>query len=117
MPAAASWVQARSDGVRLTLKVTPRAGADAVRGVEIAADGSARLAVRVTAAPDAGKANAAVLRLLAKRWRVPARDLHLVAGASGRRKVVHLDGEAAELISRLEAIETVATTTGRGARG
>ena len=106
MPTACSWVQARSDGVRLALEVTPRAGANVVRGVEVKADGDARLAVRVTAAPEAGKANAAVIRLLAKRWRVPARDLRVVAGARSRRKVVHLDGEATELISRLAAIET-----------
>jgi uncharacterized protein (TIGR00251 family) len=106
MAAAANWLSERADGLRVALKVTPRAGRDEVRGVEVDAAGRGHLMVRVTAAPDAGKANAAVLKLLARRWRVPSGTLRLVSGAAARQKVLHLDGTAGELAAHLRAIET-----------
>jgi uncharacterized protein len=104
-----SWVSAQADGVRLAVRVTPRAARNAVPGVETDADGQAWLAVRVTAPPDAGKANAAVIRLLAKRWRLAASDFRLISGASARRKVLHVRGAPARLLPELQAIEQPAT--------
>jgi len=55
--------------------------------------------VRVAAAPEAGKANDALLDLLARTLGLPPRDLELTAGKASRDKVVVLDGltsEAAE---------------------
>lgn len=48
--------------------------------------------VRVAAPPEGGKANKAVLALLADTLGVPRRDLALAAGGSSRDKVVTLDG-------------------------
>jgi uncharacterized protein len=48
--------------------------------------------VRVTAAPEAGKANDAVLALLATTLVIPRHDLALTSGASSRDKVVRLVG-------------------------
>jgi uncharacterized protein YggU (UPF0235/DUF167 family) len=48
--------------------------------------------VRVTAPPEGGRANEAVLRLLAKTLGVPRRDLELAAGSTSRDKVVTLLG-------------------------
>lgn len=110
MVASASWLRERPDGVRVALKVTPRARRDEVRGVEVDASGRGHLLVRVTAPPDAGRANAAVLKLLARRWRVPASVLHLTSGTSARQKVVHLDGPAGDLAARIHGIESEAAT-------
>jgi len=85
--------------VRLEVHVTPRAAADEVRVI----GGTVR--VRVTAPPADGQANAAVLRLLARALRVPARDIRLVGGATARRKVVAIaDLDPAGLSSRLTAV-------------
>ena len=107
VPAAptSSWLSGDAGGVRLAVKVTPRAARSAVQGVEVDARGQAYLAVRVTAAPDAGKANAALIKLLAKRWRLPASAVRLVSGATARRKVLYVEGVPARLLARLEAIE------------
>lgn len=99
------WLSAHEDGVRLALKVTPRAAFSAVDGIAQDERGQAYLAVRVTAAPDGGKANAAVIKLLAKRWGLPARDLRLVSGASARRKILQVDGPPQRLLAELGAIE------------
>lgn len=48
--------------------------------------------VRVTAAPEGGKANTAVLTLLAAALDMPRRDLALTAGRASRDKVVVLTG-------------------------
>ena len=68
------------------------------------ASGASWLSVRVTAPPDSGRANAAVLALLAQALGVPPRDLRLVAGASGRWKRIRVQGEPAALIPRAAAL-------------
>jgi uncharacterized protein YggU (UPF0235/DUF167 family) len=56
----------------------------------------------VTAAPDKGKANIAVLRLLSRTLDLAMADMALVAGATSRDKVVEIQGlEPHELIRRL----------------
>jgi uncharacterized protein YggU (UPF0235/DUF167 family) len=82
--------------VRIPVRVTPRGGRDSIDGVR---DG--RLLVRVAAAPADGLANEAVLRLVAEAAGVPRRAVRLVAGATGRRKLVSADGaERAALVAR-----------------
>jgi uncharacterized protein YggU (UPF0235/DUF167 family) len=57
----------------------------------------------VTAAPEGGRANEAVLRLLAQRLQLPRRSVALVSGHSGRDKIVELTGiDEPEAVRRLE---------------
>ena len=48
--------------------------------------------VRVSEPPEDGRANEAVLRLLAKTLDVPRRDLEVVSGRASREKIVVLNG-------------------------
>jgi uncharacterized protein (TIGR00251 family) len=58
--------------------------------------------VRVTSAPERGRANDAVVRLLASRLHVPRTSLSVVSGHTGRDKVIELRGlDAAEAERRL----------------
>jgi uncharacterized protein len=50
--------------------------------------------VRIAAAPERGRANEAVLDLLAEALAVPRRDMRLIAGHGARDKIVELDGIA-----------------------
>ena len=61
------------------------------------------LKVSVTAPPVDSRANEALLRLLAKEWRLPRRDLAIVGGAKSRNKIVHVAGDPALLLQRLGA--------------
>lgn len=63
--------------------------------------------VRVSAPPEDGRANAAVLDLLARALDVPRRDLSLTSGASSRDKIVVLEGVRDDVVeARLtEALE------------
>lgn len=51
-------------------------------------DGTTRLRARVTAAPEKGRANAALIALLAKTWGVPKSALDVASGQSDRSKVI-----------------------------
>ena len=112
--ATSSPFSARPDGVRVAVRVTPRAAGEGVRGVAIEADGGARLAVRVAAAAEGGRANAALVKLLAKRWRVPASAITVVGGATARRKVLHIAGPPAALLEQLRSREGEIVVDGGG---
>jgi uncharacterized protein (TIGR00251 family) len=102
-----AWLTRHADGARVALKVTPRAASSGVQGVQVDGAGWAHLAVRVSAPPEAGRANAALIKLLARRWRLPQRALEVVSGAGARRKVLHIHGAPDALITRLRAIEGI----------
>lgn len=89
-----------SDGLRVALRVTPRTSRNAITGVGASTDGP-RLKVSVTAAPEAGKANAAVIKLLAKAWRVPKSGMEVIAGSTGRNKLLLIRGGDREPMDRL----------------
>lgn len=93
-----------TDGLRLAVRLTPKAGHDGIEGLKPTADGSVELAVKVTAVPESGKANDALLRLLAKRLKLPVSALQLVAGATDRHKQILIEGDAAQLESALSAL-------------
>ncbi len=63
--------------------------------------GGTALKVAVTAPPEAGKANEALLTLLAKTLAVKRRELSLVLGAADRRKLVHVAGDPAALAAQI----------------
>jgi uncharacterized protein len=99
------WLTRHPEGARVALRVTPRAASSRVQGIEVDGAGQAHLSVRVSAPPEAGKANAALIKLLARRWRMPQRDLEVVSGAGARRKVLQVRGSPDALVARLRAIE------------
>ena len=90
------------DGVRVRLRVQPRARRNQIGGLVAEADGGVALKVAVTAAPEGGKANAAVIALLAKAWSRPKSAFTVVAGAADRRKIIHLQGDPARLMQALD---------------
>lgn len=89
----------------LEVKVTPKAKQDAVIGFE-----GEMLKVRVTEAPDKGKANEAVIALLAKVLSLSKRDIVLVSGDKSRKKRFLLPVAARALL----ACYTVKNPSGAG---
>ncbi len=84
--------------VRLRVHVTPGA-----REEQIAGWHGGSLRVKVRARPEKGRANEAVLRLLARRLGVPRANLSIVRGAASRDKLVQVDGLSdEELRARLD---------------
>lgn len=91
---------------KLTLRVSP----GAKRAGVVGRHGTA-WKVRVAAPPEGGRANDAVVRLLAETLRVPARDVEIVSGHSAREKVVALAG-----IDRGEIDRRLASATAGGGK-
>ncbi len=89
---------------RLTVRLTPKGGRDAIDGIEQLADGRSVLKVRVKAAPSEGEANDALIRLIAKALSVPPRDVALVSGATARVKRLVVSGDARTLVATLEQL-------------
>ena len=99
---AASPFETAQGGVSVALRVTPKAALSLIDGVLAVPDG-ARLKVRVAAPRERGKANAALLAVLADAWGVPRRALRLASGAGARDKTVLIAGDSGPLMHRLES--------------
>ena len=89
------------NGVRLSIRLTPKASADRLQGIAADSDGNRRLKVQVRALPEDGKANAALLKLLAKTFKCPKTSLTVVSGATDRNKVVDIHGDPKDLSARI----------------
>ncbi|HVO13613.1 MAG TPA: DUF167 family protein [Alphaproteobacteria bacterium] len=99
---AALPFSAAADGVRVAVRLTPRARHSGVVGLAEEAGGGVALKVAVTAAPEGGKANAALIALLAREWRVPKSSISVVRGATDRHKTLLVAGASEPLMQQLE---------------
>jgi uncharacterized protein (TIGR00251 family) len=75
-------------GAALAVRVTPRASRNEI--VDILNDGTIK--IHLTAPPVEGKANEALLKYLSKILNTPLNRLEVVAGASGRDKLISVIG-------------------------
>ena len=96
-----------ADGIRLRLKVTPKSRRVGPQGlVDLPAEGvyagGVALKLGINAAPEDGKANAAVVALLAKHLSVAKAAISVAAGAKDRRKLVDIRGHPEALAHALE---------------
>jgi len=73
-------------GVRVYVRVTPRSGKNEVLKIS---DGEYK--VKVTAAPERGRANEKVVELLAYYLAVPKSSLNIIAGKSARVKIIDIE--------------------------
>ena len=83
----APFVRAADGGTDIRLKIVPGGSRNQVLGSY-----GDRLRVKVAAPPEGGKANRAVIALLAGRLGVPARALRIVRGTTNPQKTVHAEG-------------------------
>ncbi len=83
--------------MRIRIRLTPSARRGGVDGVMVSADGSGVLKTSVTQAPEGGKANAALVKLLAQEWRVAKSVIQVIQGRTSRNKVLGVSGDTAAL--------------------
>jgi len=101
----ASTLELREDpqGVTLRVKVRPKAKRDALRGVRAGA-----LLVGVSAPPEKGKANRALIGVLARELKLPKGSIEIVAGETRPEKLIRLRGaKRAQLEARLSKLRLV----------
>jgi len=88
--------QLKNGAVILRVRAQPKASRDAIVG-----EHGGALKVAVTAPPDKGKANKAVVELLAKALGIPKSNIELVAGATSRDKTFAIRGVTREAVEAL----------------
>lgn len=76
--------------LKLTLKVIPKSSKNEISGM--LKDGS--LKIKITAAPEKGKANAAICEFLAAEFGVPKRNIEIVKGETSSSKLIVIRSQA-----------------------
>ncbi len=72
----------------IVLKVKAKPGASKSAVVEIMSDGTIK--VSIAAAPEKGKANAELIKFLAKEFGVSKKDISIISGQGDRGKLVKI---------------------------
>ncbi|MBN9119474.1 MAG: DUF167 domain-containing protein [Planctomycetes bacterium] len=91
-------IQPHAEGATLPLRVQPKAKRNAVLGEQAGA-----LKVSVTAPPEDGRANEAVLALLRDEYDLQRSQVELLSGQTNRNKVVLVRGVTPQqLAARIE---------------
>ena len=96
----------REGEATLRVRVTPRAARSCAGGVTRDAEGRAAVIVRVTVAPEKGKANEAVIATLAKSLKLAKSRLTITGGLADRNKTVAIAGDPAEFEAALRNLLT-----------
>ena len=106
LPAAPEGPLLRADAgtTLLQVRVTPNAKRNAIEGCQEMADGSVSLRVRVTAQPEKGKANKAVIQLLAKALGLAKSDFTLESGETARLKTLRIHRAADEVAPLIDEL-------------
>jgi uncharacterized protein (TIGR00251 family) len=87
----------RDTGFRFAVRLTPKGGRDRLDGWVQGADGKRYLKARVSAPPEDGKANEALLRLLAKALGVGTTKVRIVSGTASRLKMIEAEADPSRL--------------------
>jgi uncharacterized protein (TIGR00251 family) len=95
-------VRATADGVVLGVRLTPKSSRDEILGIETFG-GVSVLKVRVRALPEEGRANDALVKLIAKWLGVPPSTVSVAQGGKSRLKQVRIEGDAETLTARIAA--------------
>lgn len=96
-----SWFEEKEGSIIINIRVVPRASKDAIQG--LMDDGA--LKVRIQAPPVDGKANAYLIRFLAKQWKIPRTTIVLLSGETGRSKRMQITAPSNQLVNILKALE------------
>jgi uncharacterized protein (TIGR00251 family) len=91
-----------ADGIRLAVRLTPRASRDGLDGIGLDADGRPILRIRLTAPPVEGAANQALVDFLAGILSVRKKDIVIRSGETGRLKILEIAGKPGVLAARLD---------------
>ncbi|MHA1529512.1 MAG: DUF167 family protein [Alphaproteobacteria bacterium] len=100
---AVPW-QRTAAGLRLTVRLTPRGGRDALGGVRRDLAGRAQLLARVASPPLDGAANKALIKMVAKALSVPKSAVAITAGKIARIKTLEIAGDPAILEQALKTL-------------
>ncbi len=92
-----NWLSTQEDRLQLRIKAVPGASSDAIAGLL-----GDQLKIRISAPPEGGQANQAIIGLLSKRLGISRRQLTMTSGHASRDKIIQIEGlDQAQIRSRL----------------
>lgn len=94
---------AMNGGVKLAVRLTPRASRNSIDGIVTGADGRTALHIRLKAPPVEGAANSALIAFLAEILDLRKADISIRSGQTARVKILHLSGDAGAILMKLKA--------------
>ena len=97
----ANFYRCSREGINLAVRLTPKSSRDEISGIE-SYDGNAVIKARVRAIPDKGRANAALVKLIAKWLGVPGSTVSLAGGGKSRLKSIAVHGDQQKILNLLE---------------
>lgn len=89
------------DGLSVDVRLTPKASSNKIEGITKNVENEPLLKARVTAVPENGKANDALLKLLAKAWSLSRTTLRITSGTKHRNKTIIIAGPRDTLESQM----------------
>lgn len=90
-------------GWTVAIRLTPNASKDSIKGIYVDEKGRSYLKASVRAIPEDGKANKAIIRLMAKEWKIPISTITLISGDTIRLKIFSLHTISDRLKRAIEA--------------
>ncbi len=90
-----------AEGVRVRVRLAPKSSANRIAAIETDGDGKGYIKAMVTAAPEAGKANGALIKVLAADWKLAKSSITVIHGATDRNKTILVAGETDAVLRRL----------------
>jgi uncharacterized protein (TIGR00251 family) len=84
------WYRWQGDTLILSVRIQHKARADEIVGPSDDGQGGENLKIRITAPPVDGKANAHLIKFLAKAFGVAKSRVQVASGETGRNKSIHI---------------------------
>ena len=103
-PSSALPISPGANGIRIAVRLTPRASRDGIDGIVMGPDGRTMLQLRIVAPPVDGAANAALIAYLAKAIGIRRSAIRILSGERSRQKLLHLEGDATALQHAVAAL-------------
>jgi len=90
MVAPSNLFYIKNDKFSVIVRSTPKASQNWIVSLAHEIDSSVVINSSVTATPEAGKANTALLKLLATEWKLPKSSVSIIKGATTRRIIIEI---------------------------
>lgn len=81
-------IEKTKDGIKLFIRLSPNARQEKISAIDDSAEGACVLKIAVTVVPEKGKANAALIKLLSKKFQIAKSNFEIISGDTNKNKTV-----------------------------